>query len=424
MPRHLVLILAAACLAAGEGPSAHDPRFDQPGLWPEDVKKAAYAQQKWEKARLLVWARSGAGAAKLEDPANWLEDGKPATQAPDAGCDLVFPDAPKAARLDCTLSDLKARHVTVGKGIQFNPRVGELTGNLWVKEGGTFVTRNFRQSGTAHTFLRCDSSGMLCGKAKGLFVNKGDATVELLGFWETHDWFQVDAGMLIVGPGARYGGGNRHQNVVGPKGSMAVLSGATFTTWKGKPWAYDIDLYGTLLIGTPERPLTRDAFFLLNAKPREDGRMGPMDRSLQTRPGSILRVHSTDPAKARLVIRLRSEADDGKGKDLGAEKDDDLPESDPVPAKGAVGKAGWALGKLDFRLLGELHLDGVLFQDVAAGGIQLPDPAVRKDWKLVAFGSGCAGEGEALFAVADKATSANGDVMKNAQFNPDAKKKK
>ena len=208
------------------------------------------------------------------------------------------------------------------------------------------------------------------------------------------DWFQVDFGTLIVGPGAHYLSGNRHQNSVGPKGSMAVLSGATFTTWKVKPWAYDIDLFGQLLIGTPERPLTKDVLFLLNTKPRDNGRTGPNDRSLQTRPESTFAVHSSDPTKARLVIRLF---------DAGAEP--------------AVTTAKAGSGKLDFRLLGALKLDGVLFEDVAAGGIQLPDPAVGKTWKLVEFGRGSAPV-DSLFAAADAASFANGSTLQGGMFVP------
>lgn len=76
--------VAAHDLAA---PGAHNPGYDQKNLWPEDVKQTGNFKQKWQLARLLVWARTGDFTGPLKDPANWLENGKPAVTEPDENTD-------------------------------------------------------------------------------------------------------------------------------------------------------------------------------------------------------------------------------------------------------------------------------------------------------------------------------------------------
>ena len=57
----LVLLTASAGVHA-EGPTAHNPKFDDRDYWPEDVKRTAYYRQQWEPARVLVWLRIGEGS--------------------------------------------------------------------------------------------------------------------------------------------------------------------------------------------------------------------------------------------------------------------------------------------------------------------------------------------------------------------------
>ena len=84
---------------AVEPPSAHNPCYDDRKLWPESVKQTAYYKEKWEKARVLVWAQQkGKFKGQVDSPENWLEylpdgtGGKQATKGPDAKTDVVFPD--------------------------------------------------------------------------------------------------------------------------------------------------------------------------------------------------------------------------------------------------------------------------------------------------------------------------------------------
>lgn len=56
------------------------------------MKETAYYKQKWEPARLLVWGKKGTHTGPLKNPANRLENGKPAEEGPDENTDIVFPD--------------------------------------------------------------------------------------------------------------------------------------------------------------------------------------------------------------------------------------------------------------------------------------------------------------------------------------------
>ena len=350
-------------------PSAHNPCYDQPGLWPEGVKETAYYKQKWEPARVLVWAKGKVlekGPASTLYPAeNWLENGKPAKQDADENCDLVFPDQKelgwdKWLRINPTVS---CHHLTVGQGVSLD-NLGKISGNLWSKGwahswGGAFV-------GKQNTFVRVGSKDRIL---KMYAVNKDpSASVEIVDRLRLCDWLEVNSGQLIVGPGAVLEGGNRHQNIIAPRGTLALMSGATFKTFEFKRQAYDLDVYGKVLAGTPERPLTKDAFFSLSGKAKEHGTPQgfhtPNDRSIRFNKTSSLIVHSADPTKARLVFTA-------------------------VNPKAP---------KLDAQFGGSMTLDGVLFDHFDLGGIQMTDPEARKTWKNVFFGENNASKGDVMFA--------------------------
>ena len=136
-------------------PGAHNPCYDRKDLWPEDVKQTAYYREKWEPARLLVWAGKKEGTIGPDDvkyPANWLEfppaaDGKgygsarPASTPPDENTDVVIPDQQKS----CTFDDGsgKYRHLTIGRNARFvlytNDKAlhAQTVSNVWVD--GEFV---------------------------------------------------------------------------------------------------------------------------------------------------------------------------------------------------------------------------------------------------------------------------------------------
>ncbi len=78
--------------------------------------------------------------------------------------------------------------------------------------------------------------------------------------------------------------------------------------------------------------------------------------------------------------------------------------------------------KVGMRLLGKLEFNGLFFEEVALGGIQVGNPTVGDFWKNVAIGRNNEGEPDKLFAVADKAVNANGEVLSNPQLNKNLKK--
>jgi hypothetical protein len=130
--------------------------------------------------------------------------------------------------------------------------------------------------------------------------------------------------------------------------------------------------------GSPERPLTSDAHLLLGfAENDVPGRTG-----LYSALGSMMRVYSADPTRARLVIGSTVGVPDfrnGRGKLIGK------------PDSTASGKLGTSM-----QLAGDVMLDGAHFDYVSEGGIALTDPADAKKWKNVTFGNHNAGTPDKL----------------------------
>ncbi|MBC8002040.1 MAG: hypothetical protein H7X97_05585 [Opitutaceae bacterium] len=386
----LMTLLSSAWSFAADEPSAHNPCFDQPGLWPADVKKTDYYKQKLEPARLLVWAHKTDHVGSWKEAANWLEDGKPATKDADENCDVYFPDGKykviggvvppgiNGGSAWESWGSLKCRNLTIGNGTELCFRNYQATGNVWVRPKANFRIIEGFWNGGANTFARNDMGKWVEFKIPQ--VNKTDnASVEVLGLWGNADGLYVNSGKLIIGPDSAWYGGDRHQNTVGLRGSLILMSGAKWATFTNKARAMDLDVYGELLAGTPERPLEKDAIFSLSYKSRgrELWQGKPFgddsDFGLMLRPMARMAVHSADPTKARLVFNLwQSWRQDKKDPDLS--------------------------GKLvQIALLGKTDLNGVLFDNFDVGGVELADPAVRGQWKNVFFGKNNAGNADTLF---------------------------
>jgi hypothetical protein len=368
-------------LGASEEPSAHSPCFEKEGLWSADVTKTAYCKQKWEPARLLVWGRKGDYTGSFKDLANWLEDGKPAAEGPDENTDVLFPDVEGKMKLIGgpgnwpTWGSIKVRHLTVGSGVEVCLRDITPTGNIWVRKGATWNIHEAYWRGDQDVFARNDGKRVML-KIPTVTKLNGDS-VETVGPWGNVDGVYVYTGKLIIGPDSSWWGGDRHQNTVCSKGTLILMSGATFQTYRNKTRWFDLEVYGELLAGTPERPLEKDAYFPLSFKSR--GRLqfqgknygDERDVALMLRPQGRMAVYSADPAKARLVFRQWRD-----------EKNQDLPANEQ---------------KVQMMLLGKTDLNGAVFDEIDAGGIELADVAARSQWKNVFFGTGNAAEPDALF---------------------------
>ncbi len=438
----LAVGLFAPLVRAAE-PTAHDPQFANRQVWPLLTGKEAFVTQKWEPARLLVWAHPGTSAKDRrgrtnderrgrdpgldrEDPATWLENGRPATAAPEPGeaVDLWFPASDRPYQV--ASPPWTVRHMTIERGayVMTHPKVPDrirsFIGNIWLKRGGgMYCNHDYTVAGAADTFIRNDNEPAtvsLRGRERltdisyWLVVNKQrGASVELLGNLAVGDEFKINEGLIICGPDSRVKTGPASINIVGPEATLELQSGSYFAKRVAKPEAHDLLVQGRVRAGSPERPLTRDATLAFNFKiPRADkeGRFDTAAAAEEARkygsrpnkynpfwtsnqaldyyglivvPGASLTVHSADPAKARLVIRWNGAEASGRW----AER---------------YGSAADIPRKINMLLLQPLELDGVLFDDVQKGGILMADPARRTRWKHVYFGPRNAGKPDELFA--------------------------
>jgi hypothetical protein len=361
------------------GAFAHDPKFSDRAVWPEWVEKTDFIKQDWPKARLLTWAKTEiVRNPDLNDPANWLEDGKPAKTAPDENTDVVFPAGPKSYSINgegsCTM-----RHVTVEPGVRIGLKTFVIHGNVWVKKGAIFSQVSLR--GTRNTFMRSDAAEANQAANKINFNRDPGTSVEWIGTWKLGDELDLFSGDFIVSPGSTFLPGDRSSQRIYPKARLILLSGSTFQKRGTQYCMHDLQITGELLAGTPQRPLTADCTIGLSAKIKGagDARLSKAgDRGLVLYKEGKITVNSTDPAKARLVLKLNP---------LPASSMNLTDEQKPLLPKG-----------IDMILLGEANLQGVEFNDVLKGGILMPDVATAAKWKNVTLGTGNGGTLQELLA--------------------------
>ncbi len=361
------------------------------------VGAALYESQVWEPTRQLTWAKPGQGGDPAL-PANWLEHGKPASVPADRSCDLVLPKAAKPYTVGgATTVNVSCRHLTVESNANLESRQFIAYGNVWVRQGGSIRARaGGLLKGLSHTFVRDDNPGPGGAQAPGLrlgdlsirkgFVAEG-STVELLGrialdgelrYYDpsaNNNMSQIGCAALVIGPDATVEFsriGNRSEGLMGV---IQLMSGAVFQRNRNALPDDGVDLVTaawhplTILAGTPERPLTKDAVLGLSAA--EDD--SPQSFGLLLRSGNAIRVSSADPAKARLVLRWH-----GHG-------------SEALTKRGGT-------PRIRVGLFGDCQFDGVLFDHLAAGGLILPTATLPTDWKHVAFGPGGADAAKAITA--------------------------
>lgn len=367
----------------------------------------AYQTQVWEPGVTLVWAQPGT-SGEISDPNRWnREDGTAARKAPDRNTDIVLPAAETIYLVTGNRTD-QIRHATIERNAHLAGRHRnevEIWGNCWAKAGAyvTFVAIR----GDKHTFFRMDDAefpspenghvyahpSTTIGKqrSRSQISHKfqvckfGTASVEFIGNIGVSDEVMVQHGKMIISGDFRYNG-------VTGKGSFEVYDGGILELQSGGRLApfdsgnnknvYNINVYrnGVIQAGSPERPLTDDAYLLLGfAENDEPGYTG-----LYSALGSMIRVYTTDPNRARLVISSVTsdpEFRDGRGRLVGE------------PGQKAQGNLGISL-----QLAGDVSLDGMYFDYVAQGGIALIDPERRRQWRHISFGPHCAGPANDLFA--------------------------
>jgi len=347
------------------------------------VEQTDFIKEHWPKARVLVWAHAGSKmrGVDMTDPANWLEEGQPARFGPDENTDAVFPAKSGVA----SKSVFRARHVTVESGASITVADANVDGNLWVKSGGKFA-RSKGQFGRydKNTFCRSDNEGFHF--IPNMLVNnkRKDCSTEWLGKWKTGDEVSLYSGVFSVGPDSMFLPTDRRAIRVFADATLVLMSGATLQERGNCYHANDIEINGTLLAGTPARPLTRDCTIGLSFKAKGKGNVKASnadDHGLVLSAEGAIEVHSADPKTARLVFRwprLPNETN--------ASQNEEAPDLAAAPHG------------IDMVLAGRFQFDGVEFNDVLKGGILLPNPSVRQAWKNITLGTGNGGSENELLA--------------------------
>lgn len=400
------LVLCLLASLPGVEASARDPHYGDAKLWGPEVKKSYHAQETWPKGRLWVWAKPGTSMGEKEDPlapANWLEDGKPATKAWDEDTDLDFPASDKKyfVSIPGTKSPITwRRHLTVGRNAVVSWLHGA-KGNTWIKAGGMLKVLSFI-GGDKHAFLRNDNpeawwmvDHMFCDKAP-------KASIEILGPFSVDDSYHFNSGMTILGVGASLTPQARSNLNIQPDAALALLDGAAYRKQGNQTFATDLVVRGRLLGGLPERPLTRDATVGLSWKGKRRFLGGTNDTfrgengddvalivmpAFSRRqyvdgqgwvafpmPAGSLQVFTADAAKARLVL-------DWNGLPVSKESAKGGPENQANYEKLCAVQDTF----IEVLLLGDVKPAGLLLDHVAKGGAIVTDPADAA-WQALAWG--------------------------------------
>jgi hypothetical protein len=383
-------------------------------LWADVPGKGqigAYGKQKWPKVPLMVWRRPGQAGSRFV-AANWLDETGRAYFEPPVSVDSKDPDLPVADILLPAADDYyqvvgqrpqwRIRHMTIENGVQFFLTYN-VCGNLWMKDGSGMHAPWFgKYSNPApgvHRFLRFD--GMRLRRPKkgettpqrvdaadwrisqwGCYHTAPGGSLELIGKNHVNDQFRViGEGKLIISEGSYLSPGLRACFAIQPEATVVLLQDACIsveTTAKqlGKASVW---VGGTLMIGTPERPITRDMLFPVTGieeqhiirKPAGSIRT-PGVSFLVSEAGRLV-LHSADPTRARLIFKMH----------------------DSEKAKAAGKKYGNPKGTV-LAFFGKAELNGVVFDNVLEGGIMV-SPKTRATWKNVSYGKNNLAEPEKLY---------------------------
>jgi len=372
-------------------------------LWadvPGEGQIGRYGSFEWPGAPLMVWRHPGRSGSRFVG-ANWLDEtGRPffdpplgtSSEGPDTpAVDILLPAADDFYQAVGDRPSWRCRHLTIESNAHFFLTYN-IGGNLWMKDGSGMQAPWFgmysNEQPGVHRFLRFD--GMRLGRPGrsgvpprvdsaeqtisqwGRYQTGPGGTLEIIGTHMVNDHFFIGGeGRTIMSEGSHLAPlAARAAFWIQPGGTVVMLQDARIGVESSATDRACIPVLvsGTLEIGTPERPITRDMDFPLagmevdkiNRQPGENMRGSGV--SLLVGKEGRLRIHSIDPGKARVVFRMHdSERARTRGKRWG----------DP---EGIV---------LSFA--GEAELDGVVFDKVLAEGI-MATPALRAGWKNIFYG--------------------------------------
>ena len=355
-----------------------------------------WEKETWPEGRQLVWANPGK-SGKLSDSKNWLEKGQIAKAPPDRNTDILLPESDRHYTVSGSRKE-QVRHVVIEKNAELNGghrNELEIWGNVDVMSGGwiKFISirgdkdtyfnieePNFPGEGRVYNHVsdrismdqRCNSHI----SHKFQIAKIGTKSVEFLSEVGVSDEVMLQHGKCIISGDFRFSGAtNKGAFEVYDGGILELQSGGSLASMinNNAKRVYNVNIYrnGVLQAGSPERPLTEDAYLYLGfAKNKKPG-----DSGLYAALGSMIRVYSETPDKARLVVTSVTSNEaikDGRGRPLGNKNNK------------AQGETGVML-----QLAGDVELNGVHFDYIAADGIGLLDTDDFNSWDNVSFGENC-----------------------------------
>ena len=395
--------------------------------WPDEPPseglKPAYTTETWKAPReLLVWGAPGK-SGKFFDVGKWLENGRPRTESfTESGeyqarhhsfsailsprTDVLVPVAEKRYEVR-GMAHWKgrpyvARHITIENNVTYQHNLGGGFGNLWVHPQGSFNGGGgaaFR--GGKHTFLRVGAvrplgdpvelaklDGPTLGRKWELRKDDPKASMEIIGTAVSGDETHSVRGRLILSEGSTILFGPRCVFSVGKDATLELHSSAVFMMNGNCTYRPDVHAHGPIRIGTPKRPIEHDVIIGLSFKDRHDALKSKHHGSDPKHGMSVrdLRIYSTNPKKARLVLQYH-------GRDGDGEKP--VPSKDMDPERHAIYQN--LPRKISVVFRDSVVLNGVVFNDFLKGGIKLADPSDRRTWKNVFYGERNAGTPDELF---------------------------
>jgi hypothetical protein len=435
--------------------SAHEPNFADRKLWPNLVGPEAFTTQNWPKGRLLVWAhpgqsgsvKGGTPSAKLDstDPANWLEDGKPATNLWDENTDLLLPDCD--THYSVALRDFSPqvyRHLTVGRNATLSGggdgKGRRIMGNVWIKRGGSTANQGSTTiQGDAHTFWRNDNVGTpklklswAPGKPGSGSPNvtqyftfaKSGGSIEFLGHNSTSDEFNANATTVIVGPDSILQPGRAARPKLDKKSQLILLDGAYWGKWMNDFNTPCLTVAGgsTVQGGMEGRPLKRDALLGIGHKNytaatyegpcQPDKNAGnPLARSvgLLLEGGSSLKTVAAKESKARLTITSMGAASGATyfRWPAGSDTDQKVLAKEPQMAVRNAWFDALPLG-IDLWIGDDCSVDGVAFDHLRKGGLACQSETAKAAVHDPTFGPHCYAKGQELFSIIPKLNKSGG----------------
>ncbi len=425
------------------------------GVWVDDVgpgQIGQYARQTWEPRAVAVWATPGKSGNAME-PGNWLDEtGRPYTDGPwqvvrdrkddrgrklpESGAfagDVLLPAADKPYDVlqpgeRDHLGEFELRHLTVERNAHYKVRY-TIRGNLWLKDGSR-LGGNTQTGGLGsgeldkHTIARvCNNHG--AAPADGLpdwayaqdishwiYIDTGEhGSMEVVGICGgASDRLTFKRGTLVISEDSYLGNGDRGCFYSQAGTTTILLDGATIgspaplTGGSGGNIMATYGIAGTLMFGTPDHPLTRDLVFGAALYPRE--RVSPNAQASQRSSGASLVlantgrmvVHSSDPAKARVVFGQRDRRLPFSPYTIPRELWSHLDRRGDVmhPAKPELWEQPGIPNGLAAVLLGQTDFNGVVFDGFYEDGIMIA-PNARSRWRNVSFGPNNLAAPEKLF---------------------------